>query len=487
MEELPAVVKHAGHGYAIALPGVATSGSVAAWVETAQARVAGATGVPPCSQRLLSKAWKGGLSSTSFRSVAKAAAKIAKCRKKAAKGGGVAPPLALMLFEEERASDVKIALGHATPLQLFEEDVRAAVRRTETQEESIRKAGHARRARRRVVVDPNALSSPPASPSAAASANSDFVNMVEDNEARARVIAHGIRARAAWRKRAQELHNSLGDAWSQWRCDACTYATNSATLEQCIVCKASRILHAGSGMPSAYGGDGGSGGERDSGRGNIAGFEPLLGLIGLQGFHGHEETATQCLARVGSSFQNHARHRSHRYARHSPHRQTISWLPDFLEMAPGATLVQSEGRCAHDGQTRFAFAVPCDARVWIAVSPAVMQEGGPPEWLLRDFERIDDEVVLLSSSQFGISSPDKNELDHLGLFVVKKGLVRGDVFQAKEMHTRSASGVGEGERGEEEGEEEDVGSLRVAIPALVLVSTEESYVAWRRARGSEST
>ena len=116
-----------------------------------------------------------------------------------------------------------------------------------------------------------------------------------------------------------------------------------------------------------------------------------------------------------------------------------------------------------------------------------MQEGGPPEWLLRDFERIDDEVVLLSSSQFGISSPDKNELDHLGLFVVKKGLVRGDVFQAKEMHTRSASGVGEGERGEEEGEEEDVGSLRVAIPALVLVSTEESYVAWRRARGSEST
>ena len=133
MPETPAVVKHAGSTYPIALPDVAECGAVSSWVRTLHERVAAVTGVPAASQRLLCKAWKGRLHESIFKSVDKCAKKIAKQSSKAAKLGS---PIALMVFDEERSHDVKVALGHATPLQLFEEDVRAAVRRTSERDDA---------------------------------------------------------------------------------------------------------------------------------------------------------------------------------------------------------------------------------------------------------------------------------------------------------------------------------------------------------------
>eukprot|EP00946_MAST-07B_sp_MAST-7B-sp1_P004106 g4106.t1 len=219
MPETPAVVKHAGSTYPIALPDVAECGAVSSWVRTLHERVAAVTGVPAASQRLLCKAWKGRLHESIFKSVDKCAKKIAKQSSKAAKLGS---PIALMVFDEERSHDVKVALGHATPLQLFEEDVRAAVRRTSERDDAAANITNID------GVDANTLSSPSSSPTASQSSNSRFIAMLEANEARAFAVAEGIRVRALWKRKSQQLHNKLNDAFAEWKCDSCAARVRSA-------------------------------------------------------------------------------------------------------------------------------------------------------------------------------------------------------------------------------------------------------------------
>ena len=434
---IPAIVKHAGSTHTITLPPFAETADAdpAAWACRLALEVAAATAVPPEAQRLMGRGlWKGRLDPDggSFRSGA-------ALRKKLKKAANAKSPPVLMLFEDERAAETKLAMG-ATIEQLFEEDVQRAVRNAREEE-----ARHGHTGGGSVAGGISASGNL----NIGVGTGSGWVARVEAMETAAMARARHMVMRAAWRRRAQQLHNQLGDALAEWLCESCTFAGNPAEASRCIVCKEPR-------------------GQPRGGATAIEAERPLrnevepLHLLGLEGFNGHTRAA-QVRAEVGGPYMVEQAFHSGRHAR-------LAWLPPWLE---GATVVGSSGPALAHQEVQFAFAAPVPCRVWLGVAPQVFQrdivveEGGGqhgvPSWIDEQFEPCGGaEVVLVeeASPHLGSVGIEALERAHMGLFVCRAGLGRGDVFLARSAGPGGSSGTGRGD-------------------VVFFVTTESVYTAWR--------
>ena len=330
------------------------------------------TGVLPANQKLSSKkgGWKGILADTT------------KFKMKPGKTtlslmGSVAATI-------QEASKSQIL--HSSKQQLFEEDVRTAVRRSAEKriysQKKQKKEEELKQLRTKTFME------------------TCQEEEIEGKKRKERLITVGH-----LRKMATTIHNDLQTDYANWICPECT-VTNVASERKCHVCKTTRRSGGptpnSSYEPSSYY----RGGMR--GHQTTVVLDPIVSLFGLEGFSG---TVDVCAIRamVGSRYNLNNRH------------ATFTYLPQVLE---GVTLVGSRGSVC-DGDVEAAFAASETSRVWVGISTEVILRG-VPEWLNNDmYERIEQDIILMDDGT------------HYMLYKSKTILNRGDVFECLALRSWS--------------------------------------------------
>ena len=258
---------------------------------------------------------------------------------------------------------------------LYEEDVRTAVRRSAEARSYFQKKRQKEREKEEAR-------------------SKTFVETCAEEEVNATKRKNRLLLICKWRKRSQELHNRLQTTFSQWTCTVCT-VENFAAENKCHVCKQTRAT-----LSHHY--------KRTHHTAVV--LPPLVDIFGLEGFSGTTSVAA-IRTMIGSRYSLDRRD------------ATFEYVPRMLE---GTTLCGSSGSVC-DGDVESAFACSMPSRVIVAVHPNIILRGAP-EFLLRDYDRIEDIVIT-----------DK-EIEGFGLYCLKQKLKRGDVFECIAMRPWSEEG-----------------------------------------------
>ena len=258
--------------------------------------------------------------------------------------------------------------------QLFEEDVRTAVRRSAEHRLHLQKERH-----KKEDVESKRIK--------------NFVEICSEEEEQAIQRKESMILTGKWRVMAAKLHNEKQTRYAQWTCLECT-VENYASEKTCHVCLHARVpIHKGRSSGSYY---------RNT---STISLPPILSVFGLEGFSGTVEVAA-IRATMGG--------------RHSL-RDRYSLFEHLPSMLEGSTLLSSRGPVSN-GDVECAFSCSTTSRTVVAVHPSAVLRG-LPEWINDEFEKYFDDLILTDDGE------------HFGIFIGKKIMHRGDVFECTAMRS----------------------------------------------------
>ena len=304
-------------------------------------------------------------------------------------------PVVILCFEEERKTaleddrDTNSGSTHRTPQlpqqqqQLFEEDVRVAVRRSAEQRGEQQRKTQKAQAKEALRTQ-------------------SFVEMCTNEENEAKLRKERLILTGKWRTIATRLHNEKQTRHAHWSCPECT-VENFWHENKCHVCLVDRK------GPSSRNNNNNNNNNNNYNNYNnynygrsssaLVVLPPILALFGLEGFSGTYQVAS-IRAMVGS-----------RYRLESQSAKLIH-LPPMLE---GSTLCGSKGSSVLDGSVECAFAASDVSRVVVGIHPTVILRGAP-DWL-QNYTQVENDVILVDNGA------------HYGIYVHKQVMQRGDVFE----------------------------------------------------------